>query len=203
MQLKMQFLLKSWNNVIVCCVDRPCICIVFILYYCTSQSTCVNKLRVRFTILFHLKTMTATTFKTYQVWECVQGLPPSFDHNMTDTELTKRFGWESVRLIPSRLGQWARSQGINPGSHTKQIDNSGSATTVLATKYLYNDAKCLFLFESWVLFLKCRPSSLFWSRDTNRPISIKKMWLLPCQPVVVPAKTFFRDYCQHHVLCWF
>ncbi len=29
----------------------------------------------------------------------------------------------------------------------KLVDNSGSATTVLATKYLYNDAKCLFLSE--------------------------------------------------------
>ncbi len=29
-------------------------------------------------------------------------------------------------------------------SHTKLVDNSGSATTVLATKYLYIDAKCLF-----------------------------------------------------------
>ncbi len=71
------------------------------------------------------------------------------------TELTMRFGWESVRLIlrdlghcprwRSRRGQWARSQGINPDSHTKLVDNSGSATTILATKYLYNDAKCLFL----------------------------------------------------------
>ncbi len=40
-------------------------CIYFVLLY--LQSTCVNKMRVRFTILFHLKTMTATTFKTYQV----------------------------------------------------------------------------------------------------------------------------------------
>ncbi len=34
---------------------------------------------------------------------------------------------------------------IDPDSHTKRVDNSGSATTVLATKYLYNDANCLFL----------------------------------------------------------
>ncbi len=123
----------------------------------------------------------------------------------TPTELTMRFGWESVRLIPrdlghclrrrSRRGLWAKSWGINPDSHTKPVDNSGSATTVLATKYLYNDAKCLFLSERWVLFLKCRPSLLFWSHDTNRPINIKKMGLLPCQLVVVPAKTFFWNYC--------
>ncbi len=134
----------------------------------------------------------------YMPWLCQQVL------NLT-TELTTRFGWESVRLIPRdlghclrqlcRLGQWARSRGINPDSHTKRVDNSCSATTVLATKYLYNEAKCLFLSERWVLFLKCRPSLLFWSRDTNRPISIKKMGLLPCQSVVVPAKTFFWDYC--------
>ncbi len=103
--------------------------------------------------------------------------------------------WESVRLIPrdlghcprrqSRRGQWARSQGINPDSHTNRVDNSGSATTVLATKNLYNDAKSLFLSERWVFFLKCQPSLLFWWRDTNRPITIKKMGLLPCQLVVV------------------
>ncbi len=120
-------------------------------------------------------------------------------------ELTTRFGCESVRLIPrdlghcprqwSRRGQWARSRGINPDSHTKRVDNSGSATTVLATKYLYIDAKCLLLSKRWVLFLTCRPSLLFWSRDTNRPISIKKMGLLPCQLVVVPAKMLFWDYC--------
>ncbi len=121
------------------------------------------------------------------------------------TELTTRFGWESVRLIPKDLGhcqrrrscrgQWARSWGINPDSHTKRVDNSGSAKNVLATKYLYNDAKCLFLSERWVFFLKCQPSLLFWSCDTNRPISIKKMGLLSCQLVVVPVKTFFWDYC--------
>ncbi len=33
MQRKVQFLPKSGRNVVVCCVDRPCICIVFILYY--------------------------------------------------------------------------------------------------------------------------------------------------------------------------
>ncbi len=67
-------------------------------------------------------------------------------------ELTTRFGWESARLILRDLGQWARSRGIKPDSHPKQVDNSGSATTVLTTKYLYNDAKCLFLSERWVLF---------------------------------------------------
>ncbi len=40
-------------------------CFYFVSLY--LQSTCVNKMRVRFTILFHLKTMTATTFNTYQV----------------------------------------------------------------------------------------------------------------------------------------
>ncbi len=48
------------------------------------QSTCMNKMRVRFTILFHLKTMTATTFNTYQVWECLLGLPPSFYHKTSN-----------------------------------------------------------------------------------------------------------------------
>ncbi len=106
-------------------------------------------------------------------------------------ELTMRFGCESVRLIPrdlgkcprerSHQGQWAKSQAINPNSHPKQVDNSGSVTTVLVTKCLYNDAKCLFLFERWVLFLSCQPSLLFWSCDTNRPIIIKKM--------------FFWDHC--------
>ncbi len=128
-----------------------------------------------------------------------------FQLYMWPTELPTRFGWESVRLIPRDLGhcprrrtrweQWARSRGINPDSHTKRVDNSGSATTVLATEYLFNDAKCLFLSERWVLFPKCRPSLLFWSCYTNRPVNIKKMGLLPCQPVVVPAKTFFCDYC--------
>ncbi len=93
------------------------------------------------------------------------------------TELTTRFGSESVRLIQrdlgdcprrrSHQGQWARSRGINPDTHTKWVDNSSSVTTVLATKYLYNDAKCLFLSERWVLFLKCRPSLLFWSATAS------------------------------------
>ncbi len=56
-------------------------CIYFVLLY--LQSTCVNKMSVWFTILFHLKTMTATTFNTYQVWECLRGSPTSVDHNMT------------------------------------------------------------------------------------------------------------------------
>ncbi len=38
---------------------------------------------VRFTILFHLKKMTATTFNTYKVRECRLGSPLSFDHNIT------------------------------------------------------------------------------------------------------------------------
>ncbi len=128
-----------------------------------------------------------------------------FRHWHWSTELTTRFGWESVRLIQrdlghclrwqSRRGQWARSWGINPDSNTKRVDNSCSATTILSTKYLYNDAKCLFLCDRWELFQTCRPSLLFWSRDTNRQISIKKMGLLPCQPIVVLAKTFFWDYC--------
>ncbi len=136
-------------------------------------------------------------------WIFLGTLACTFDKGAT--ELTTRFGWESVRLIPrdlghcprqrSRRGLWARSRGINPDSHPKRVDNSGSDTTVLATKYLYIDAKCLFLSERWVLFLTCRPSLLFWSHNTNRPISMNKMGLLPCQLVVVPAKTFFWDYC--------
>ncbi len=77
-------------------------------------------------------------------------------------ELTMRFRWELVKLIPRDLGhcprwrshrrQSARSQGINRESHPTRVDNSGSTTTVLSTKYLYNDVKCLFLSERWVLF---------------------------------------------------
>ncbi len=37
---------------------------------------------------------------------------------------------------------------INPDSHTKQVDNSSSGTTVSLTEYLYNGAKRLFLSES-------------------------------------------------------
>ncbi len=40
-------------------------CIYIVLLY--LRSTCANKMRVRFTILFHLKTMTETTFNNYQV----------------------------------------------------------------------------------------------------------------------------------------
>ncbi len=40
-------------------------CIYFVLLY--LQSICANKMRVWFIVLFHLKTMTATTFNTYQV----------------------------------------------------------------------------------------------------------------------------------------
>ncbi len=129
-------------------------------------------------------------------------------------ELTTWFGWELVRLIlrdlghcprcQSHRGQWAGSRGINPDSDTKRIDNSGSAITVLATKYLYNDAKCLLLSERWVLFLTCRPSLLFWSRDTNRPISIKKMGLLPCQLVCCLCKNVLLGLlpCQQDVVPW-
>ncbi len=55
-------------------------CIYIVLLY--LQSTCMNKMCVQFTILFHLKTMTATTFNTFQVCECLLGSPPSFVHNM-------------------------------------------------------------------------------------------------------------------------
>ncbi len=57
--------------------------------------------------------------------------------------------------------------GSLPNSHSKWVDNSGSATTVLPTKYLYNDAKHLFFVWKVSAFLNCRPSLLFWSRDTN------------------------------------
>ncbi len=68
-------------------------CIYFVLLY--LQSTCTNKMRVWFTILFHLKTMIATTFNTYQVWECLLGLPPSFDHNMT----APNFKSSSIQIV--------------------------------------------------------------------------------------------------------
>ncbi len=121
---------------------------------------------------------------------------------LESTELTTRFGWESVRLTPkdlghcprrrSRLRQWARSRGISPDSHTKRVDNSGSATTFLATNTFIMMQNVFFCLKGECFFLKCRPSLLFWSRDTNRPISIKKMGLLPCQLVVVPQKRSFR-----------
>ncbi len=92
-------------------------------------------------------------------------------------ELTMRFGCELMRVILRDLGhcpiwlrhlwQWPRSRGINPDSHPIRVDNSGSATTVLPTKYLYNDAKRFFS-ERWVcFFLNCRPSLLFWSYATH------------------------------------
>ncbi len=56
-------------------------CIYIELLY--LQSTCTNKMHIWFTILFHLKTMIATTFNTFQVCECFLGSPPSFVHNMT------------------------------------------------------------------------------------------------------------------------
>ncbi len=108
-------------------------------------------------------------------------------------ELTVRFGSESVKLIQRDLGhcprrqscwgQWARSRGINPDPHTKRVDNSGSATTVSPTKYLYNDEKCLLLSERWSA---SKLSAIFvvlvvWP---YRPISIKNnilLRLLPCQ----------------------
>ncbi len=55
-------------------------CIYIVLLY--LRSTCVNKMRVRLTILFHLKTMRANTFNTFQVCECVLDAPASFVHNM-------------------------------------------------------------------------------------------------------------------------
>ncbi len=42
-------------------------------------------------------------------------------------------------------------QGINFDYHPKQVDNSGSATTVSLKEYLYNDVKHLFLSERWVI----------------------------------------------------
>ncbi len=56
-------------------------CIYIVLLY--LQSACASMMCVWFTILFHLKTMTAITFNTFQVCECLLGLPSSFVHNMT------------------------------------------------------------------------------------------------------------------------
>ncbi len=56
-------------------------CIYFVLLY--FWSTVTNKMRIWFTILFHLKTITAATFNTDQIWECLLGSPTSFGHNMT------------------------------------------------------------------------------------------------------------------------
>ncbi len=94
------------------------------------------------------------------------------------------------RSMPERLKQWPRSWGIYSDSHPKRVHNSGSATTVLQTKYLYNDAKPLFLSERWVFFKTLIHLICFdhmtqtWS---NRPIIIKKnvlLGLLPCRVVV-------------------
>ncbi len=81
----------------------------------------------------------------------------------------------------------------------------------LIASFVYNQVQRLIPFDSqyywllhheserWVFFLTCQPSLLFWSCDTNRPISIKKMFFwdyyCPARPIVVPAKTFFMDYC--------
>ncbi len=72
-------------------------CIYFLLLY--LPSTCVNKMRVQFTISFYLKTMTATTFNTYQVWECLLGSPPSFDHNMTAPNFKSSMVWHAGQLL--------------------------------------------------------------------------------------------------------
>ncbi len=55
-------------------------CIYIVLSY--LWSTCMNKMPVRFTISFHLKTLTATTFNTFQVYECLLGWPPFFGRNI-------------------------------------------------------------------------------------------------------------------------
>ncbi len=90
-----------------------------------------------------------------------------------------------------------------------EIDPEGSgslpemAKTVLATKYLYNDAKCLFLSERWVFFLQL--SAIFvvlimWHNQTNQhhengtialpagcsPCKNLLLGVLPCQQGVVP-----------------
>ncbi len=80
-------------------------CIYIVLLY--LQSTCANKICVRFTILFHLKTMTVTTFNTYQVWQCLLGSPASFDHHMTalnfkSSSIQHKIG-ENCRTSPSCL----------------------------------------------------------------------------------------------------
>ncbi len=56
-------------------------CIYIVLLY--LWSTYMNNMRIWFTILFHLKTMTATTFNTFQACECLLCSPPSLVHNMT------------------------------------------------------------------------------------------------------------------------
>ncbi len=82
-------------------------CIYIVLLY--IRSTCSNKMRIRFTILFHLKTMTATTFNTYQVWECLLGSPPYFVHNMTApnfSSIQPEIGKNQNRLFSHLLARW-------------------------------------------------------------------------------------------------
>ncbi len=150
----------------------------------------------------------------YHCDACATKLHAAVRSVMWAAELTTRFGWDSVRLIRrdlghcprwwSHLGQWARSRGINPDSHTKRVDNSGSATTVLATKYLYNDAKCLFLSERWVLFSKV--SAIFvilitWHKQTNQHqengTTALPAGCSPCKNVLLGLLS-----CQHGVVPW-
>ncbi len=70
-------------------------------------STCANKMRVWFTILFYPKTITPTTFNTIQKFECLLGLPPSFGHNMTT------LNFKSTSIQP-KVGENWRTRPINP-----------------------------------------------------------------------------------------
>ncbi len=56
-------------------------CIYIVLLY--LWSTCTNKMHVQFTVLYHIKVMTAKAFNTFHMCECLLGSPPPFVHNMT------------------------------------------------------------------------------------------------------------------------
>ncbi len=76
-------------------------CIYIVLLY--FRSTYTNNICIRFTILFHLKTMTATTFDTFHICECLLGSSPSFVHNMTAPNFKSSIQPENCCTHPSCL----------------------------------------------------------------------------------------------------
>ncbi len=86
-------------------------CIYIVLLY--LQSTCVKMMRVLFTILFHLKTMTAPTFNTFQVYECLISSPPSFVHNMA----APNFNSFDARIYPVCMLRLSTNSYLNDTAH--------------------------------------------------------------------------------------
>ncbi len=92
---------------LVCRSTLYCIYIVFILYYCISGLQARTRCVYGSPFLFHLKTITATTFNTFQVCECLLGSSPSFNHNMTapnfkSSSIQPKIG-ENCRMLISCL----------------------------------------------------------------------------------------------------